>query len=173
MEASKREHLGQLIKSITEGNSQAISQIYEETGRVMFAVAGIYLQERSDVEEVVQDALMAIVRKANRFRENKNAYAWITKIVANTAKNKLISNKRRKALPLVNDVRAEPLFDDTSLVVHEAFQKLTVAERNVIIYTYWFGLSLSEAAEALHKSKSGVKYLLDKTLEKLKNIFDN
>ena len=90
MDEQKNKWLGQQIKLIAEGDTEAISRIYTEIGKVMFAVATIYLKDPADREDVVQDALLTIVRKADRFRENKNAYGWITKIVENLAKNKII-----------------------------------------------------------------------------------
>ena len=91
MDEQKNKWLGQQIKLIAEGDTEAISRIYTEIGKVMFAVATIYLKDPADREDVVQDALLTIVRKADRFRENKNAYGWITKIVENLAKNKIIN----------------------------------------------------------------------------------
>lgn len=44
MDEQKNKWLGQQIKLIAEGDTEAISRIYTEIGKVMFAVATIYLE---------------------------------------------------------------------------------------------------------------------------------
>ena len=77
MDKLDNERLGALIIAVAQGDVGAVEQIYNLMGRVMYAVAVSYLRELADIEDVVQTALLTIVRKADRFRENKNAYAWV------------------------------------------------------------------------------------------------
>lgn len=172
MDKITNEWLGEQIKSIRDGNSGAISAIYETVGKVMFAVAGIYLSDRADIEEVVQESLMIIVRKAQKFRENKNAYAWIMKIVENTAKNKIAYNNKRKTVSL-EEVRTYSEISDDGLLFYDVLGQLKDNERKVIYYIFWCGLTLTETAKVLGKPKSSTKYLLDKTLEKIKDFLES
>ena len=48
MDEQKNKWLGQQIKLIAEGDTEAISRIYTEIGKVMFAVATIYLKDPAD-----------------------------------------------------------------------------------------------------------------------------
>ncbi len=54
----------------------------------MKATAYTYVKNYADMDDVVQEALITIVRKASQFRTNNNASAWINRIVSNLAKNK-------------------------------------------------------------------------------------
>lgn len=169
MDEQKNKWLGQQIKLIAEGDTEAISRIYTEIGKVMFAVATIYLKDPADREDVVQDALLTIVRKADRFRENKNAYGWITKIVENLAKNKIVSNKKHMTVSLeAADIPEE--INDSGLLIYEMLRKLSEEERGVLVYKFWHRYSLSEMAKLFHKPKSSVRYILVKALKKLKNL---
>ena len=172
MEKNTNEWLGKQIQNISKGNSNAISAIYETVGRVMFAVAGIYLFNHADIEEVIQDSLMTIVRKADKFRENKNAYAWILKIVENEAKNKIVYNSKRKTVS-IEKINAYAEVNEDGLLFYDVFRVLDDNEKRIIYYIFWCGFSLSEAARELGKPKSSTKYLLDKTLEKTRTFWEN
>ena len=54
------------------------------------------------------------------------------------------------------------------MLVEECLAALTPIEREVIIYTYWEGFSLSEIGKILGKGKSSVKYILDRAEKKIR-----
>lgn len=172
MEKNINEWLGIQIQKIRDGDSNAVSKIYEVLGKVMYAVAGVYLSNHADIEDVVQDSLMVIVRKADKFRENRNAYAWIIKIVENTAKNKIVYNSKRKTVSL-EKVNAYTEVSEDGLLFYDVFRNLNYNEKRIIYYIFWCGFSLSEVGRELGKPKSSTKYLLDKTLEKIKIFWEN
>lgn len=163
--------LGELIVEITKGNTSAIGEIYKRVGAAMLAIAKVYLRSEADAEDVVQDCLITIVTKANKFRENKNAKSWITAIVINTAKNKINYYKRHfeEDIELARGMSAD--FDDTTLMVKEVYSRLTRHEKQLAIYRYWYNCSLAEIASIIRRSKSTAKYQLDKLEEKIKNFY--
>ena len=171
MNERENAELGLLIQSIAKGNASAIREIYERVGKMMTAVAAVYLKSPADAEEVVSDALLLIVRKAERFRENTNACAWINTIVKNRAKDKLRALARHKTVSLEAAYGVGVSFGEEKLLVAEMLSKLSERERTAIILRYWYGLSLAEIAKELKRSKSAAKYLLDGAEEKLKKTF--
>lgn len=171
MNKSENEELGDLIIEITKGNTDAIEEIYLRYGRAMEAIAKLYLQNLADVEDVVQDCLITIVTKAGKFRENKNAKAWIGTIVRNAAKNKarFYKSRREHGLELAHGLSTQ--YDEDALIVDEVFRSLTPAEQELAVYRYFQKCSVAEIAGILHRSKSTVQYRLDKLEEKLKNFY--
>lgn len=133
MEKNINEWLGIQIQKIRDGDSNAVSKIYEVLGKVMYAVAGVYLSNHADIEDVVQDSLMVIVRKADKFRENRNAYAWIIKIVENTAKNKIVYNSKRKTVSL-EKVNAYTEVSEDGLLFYDVFRNLNYNEKRIIYF---------------------------------------
>ena len=163
--------LGELIVRISQGDTGAIGEIFARVGPAMLAAAASYLKNRADAEDVVQESLVIIVNKAGSFRENKNAKAWINAIVYNTAKNKLRSRLRRRESGLDEAQEMSTGYDEDTLIVNEIFEKLTKAERKLVIYRYWYQCSLSELTRIFHCSKSTVKYRLDKLEDKLRKFY--
>ena len=86
MTEQENKELGKLIREILHDPNK-IEQIYEKTKKIAYSVARLYLKLPQDVDEAISDAYCTIVRKAPLFLENKNAYAWITKIVKHSALN--------------------------------------------------------------------------------------
>ena len=175
MDKLDNERLGALIIAVAQGDVGAVEQIYNLMGRVMYAVAASYLRELADIEDAVQTALLTIVRKADRFRENKNAYAWVNTIVKNTALNLRAAKGRRTALE-VSEIKQHSFsaeMMDEALFVRQLLSVLTEHERDVVYYRFWYGLSLSEIGQAVRKSKSAVKKTLDRALLKMEKFADN
>lgn len=171
MTEQENKELGKLIREILHDPNK-IEQIYEKTKKIAYSVARLYLKLPQDVDEAISDAYCTIVRKAPLFLENKNAYAWITKIVKHSA-----LNLQKKVLRVREDVLDEVVFaesgdaierTDDRMLVEECLAALTPIEREVIIYTYWEGFSLSEIGKILGKGKSSVKYILDRAEKKIR-----
>ncbi len=171
MEKEKNRQLGEWICEIAKGNTDAIELIYRRIRKVMFAIAYSYLKNREDSEEVVQEALLTIVRKASSFKENKNAYSWINSIVQNIAKNWIQKRKRQRVADVLAVQELYTEQNESFLFIQEILSKLTKQERKLIIYKYWYELSLSEIALTVHKPRSTVKYTIDKIEERLKEFY--
>ena len=173
MNDRENQELGDLILQITKGNTEAIGEIFKRVGSAMEAVASIYLKNAADVEDVVQDSLVTIVTKASKFRENRNAKAWINTIVHNMAKNKLRYYGRHKASSLEDAHSLSTRYDEDTLIVREIVQTLSKAEKNLVIYRYWYRCSIAEIAAILHRPKSTIQYRLEQLEEKIKKFYEN
>ena len=171
MNERENNELGVLIGQIAAGDKSAIGEIFTRVGGAMKAVARLYLHSEADADDVVQDSLLAIVRNAGRFRENRNAKAWINTIVVNTAKNKLAAIRRRGECDLSAAEEVPVSFQEDAVLVREIFAHLRPRERKLIIYRYWYRCSIGEIASILHCAKSTVKYRLDNLEEKLKTFY--
>lgn len=177
MELAENYKLGELIIAISKGEITAISELYSIIGKAMKATAYSYLRNIADAEDVVQDALIIIVQKANRFHENKNAKAWIHTIVSNLAKNKVNSLKRRRdycrkvCLDYQNDLFVQP--EEDTIIISEIFDRLTEKERQYIIYKFWYDCSFAEMAKIFHKSKTNVNYRFNRIIKKIKNFYNS
>ncbi len=171
MNESENIELGELIIAITKGDKDAIGEIFKRCGKAMKAVAKAYLRSDADAEDVVQDCLITIVTKANKFRENKNAKSWINTIVMNAAKNKIGYYKRRgeSDLEVARGIGAE--LDENGLIVSEIFSQLTAKEKSLVIYKYWYKCTVAEMAAIMRRSKSTIQYQLNKLEEKLKIFY--
>lgn len=172
MEQNQNYKLGELIHTISEGNISSVSELYLLIGKAMKATAFSYVHNLADAEDIVQDALVIIVKKSAKFRTNKNACAWINTIVSNIAKNKIGYIKRRKEVSINNIYHFTVEPDELGVIVNEIFNILTERERQFIIYKFWYECSFSEMAKIFHRSKTNVSYRYNKIIEKIQNFYN-
>lgn len=85
------------ILLIAEGDTNALRELYRLIGGRLLSVAQGIMRNRQNAEDVLHDSFIKIVRCANQFNRGTNGYAWLCKIVKNTALNKLKSENLRRA----------------------------------------------------------------------------
>ena len=162
--------LGERIVSIRRGDPSAISEIYSFVGNAMLAAAYVYVGNYEDAEDVVQDALLVIVRKAAKYRTDKNAKAWINTIIRDLSKNKVKSRKRQRGNFAVaqQDLSSAP--DVSEPAINKILAVLSEREKQFLIYRYWYKCSFTEMGEIFHRSKAYIYRTLIKFENKLKNL---
>ena len=170
MDKKTSEELGELVLSIAKGNGNAVDKISKILGAVVYKIALFYVRNRVDAEDVVQETWCKIVEKARFYRQNKNAYSWINTIAKNTAIDFVRDAARRNSVIVPEAGYYE--IDQNKMIVGEALQILNDKELDLIIFTYWYELSLAEIAKATRIPKSTVKYRLGKVLAKLKDFYE-
>lgn len=112
----------------------------------------------NDLDDLVQDTLLAIHMAMPRFREGLSAYAWF----AGIAKFKWIDQMRRQSrypAELVTDYAVAGHEDDVlqSISLQRLLSELSPQRRQAINMLKIEGLSVSEAAEQSGQSESLVK----------------
>lgn len=159
------------IKKISYGDLSALDTIYCLMGNAMLPVAIMVCCNRSDAEDAVHDALLVIVKKANKFTYCRNAYSWVNTLTKNLAKNRLLKRKNLKEEPLQKLYDKCTYIDEESLEIREMLSILNDKENNLIYLKYWFGLSLEKIAIELRKPKTTIAYQIQKIEKKLKNSY--
>ena len=100
----------QLLASLQAGDQRAMEELASRYRARIAALAFRYLKNREDAEEVTQDVLYRVYRKAGDFRGDSALSSWIYRITFNAAMTRL--RVRRKD----GDRLAEPAVSSTDLV---------------------------------------------------------
>ena len=168
----------ELMAAIGRGDRQALAGLVQRHSRRAAALAARITLNRSDAEEVVQEAFMRVWVKAPTWRPQAEAGAqfgtWFHRILVN-----LSIDRRRK--PAGEDLeRAGEIADDapsaldaveggeTARRVAEAVARLPERQRAALAMCHFEGLSNIEAAEALGLSVGAVESLLVRARRALK-----
>ena len=171
-----KEHgqLNALLSLLRKGHAEALDEIYLAVGRRMYALArGIV--GPADADDVISESFIKIARGIRSFREDTNGYAWVMRIVRNTAfdflrKRKMRAEENLDAFFHLTDERYSPERRMEALALEEAIQKLTEAERKMIYYRYYLDLTVREIALETGMSKSAVARAAQNAEEKLKSL---
>jgi len=92
-----------LIQRLQAGDDTAVHELAERYGTRIFQLAMRYMKNREDAEEVVQDVLMKVYRKADAFRGDAAFSSWIYRITFNTAMSRLRTNRQARAADAERD----------------------------------------------------------------------
>ena len=171
-----KEHgqLNALLSLLRAGNADALDDIYLAVGRRMYVLArGIV--GSADADDVISESFLKIARGIRSFREDTNGYAWVMRIVRNTAfdflrKRKVRAEENLDAFFHLTDERYSPERREEALALEAALEKLSEDERKMIYYRYYLDFTVREIAAETGMSKSAVARAAQNAEDKLKNL---
>lgn len=148
----------QAMRRICEGDDAAIAEIYDRHASVAFGLALKIVRDERDAEDVVHDAFVAIVERADQYRtERGTVVAWLVTTVRNLSLDRA-RRRTRRAQITDEELRHEPIDpivdpETTSLAefehraVRAALDLLPAAQRATLETAFFEGLSYPEIAE--------------------------
>jgi RNA polymerase sigma-70 factor (ECF subfamily) len=102
-----------LLDRLRSGDPDAVADLAHEYGGRVYQLAFRYLRNREDAEEIAQDVLFKVSRKAGEFRGDAALSSWIYRITFNAAMSRLRSaayqRSQAEARALQNLETGEPL----------------------------------------------------------------
>lgn len=164
----------QWMQSIA-GDRKSYAQLLENIGGHLRSFFKRRLMSRpSEVEDLVQETLLAIHQKRHTYLEGQPLTAWIFAI----ARYKFIDSVRayavRDALHDTLDDVEEELWSEQDKDEQEArhdmtqlLNRLPVKQRDAILQVKLHGLSIAEAAQVLNQSESAVKIHIHRGIKTL------
>ncbi len=167
-----RQRINGLIEEIARGNTAALDNLARLVSARMLSVARTVLRGTA-AEDAVQDSFIKIIENAKRFKPNTNGYAWICKIVYNTALN--IAKRERVTVDIstcfdLSDGAFVAERATDGLTVEKAMSTLDPLERQAIYQKYFMDFTVRESAKALGISKSKVSRTILAAEEKMRAV---
>jgi RNA polymerase sigma-70 factor (ECF subfamily) len=148
---------GELLRRIDEGDVEAVGELYDRYAPVLLPLALRILRDRSDAEDTLHDAFVAVSDRAGQYvAERGSVAAWLVTLVRNLCIDRRRRTDRRGAL--TRDVIAhepqEKIEDPESLTagaaerakVRRALASLPEAQRATLEVAFFEGLSYPEIA---------------------------
>jgi RNA polymerase sigma-70 factor (ECF subfamily) len=171
-----------LIAEIAAGDSNALEQLYDRYGAVVYRVALRMLKNRELAEDVVQEVFWRVWRRSASFaNERGRVTQWLFGIAHNLCIDELRRMRARPAPiyedpehPVIQqlideqtDVPAAAWTSEQRRVITEAMSKLPAAQRQAIALAYFGGLSHQEIATKLNRPLGTIKTRVRLGLHKL------
>jgi RNA polymerase sigma-70 factor (ECF subfamily) len=165
----------ELLEALRQREPTAAEDLVASYGGRAYRLAIAITGNQPDAEEVVQDALWAVVRKIDTFTGDSTFGSWFYRIVANAAYDKLRGRRRRlddcslDELSAMVDAHGESVLDwssrvkdpaletDLRIVLTAAIEALPEEYRTVVVLRDVEGLSMQEIAQITALSVANVK----------------
>ena len=156
----------ELVRRVQAGDQTAFNLLVLKYQHRVLKLVGRFVNDAAEAEDVAQEAFLKAYRALASFRGDSAFYTWLYRIAINTAKNALVSNRRRPVdfdldlqdpeqydrhakLKEVDTPEGVLLTDEIRAVVEEAMEQLPEDLRTAIVLRELEGLSYEEIAEAM------------------------
>jgi RNA polymerase sigma-70 factor (ECF subfamily) len=87
-----------LLARLQGGDERAVAELASTYGAKIYQLAFRYLRNKEDAEEVTQDVLYKVFRKADAFRGDAALSSWIYRITFNAAMSRLRTGRHLRAI---------------------------------------------------------------------------
>lgn len=146
--------------------SDNFSEKYSLYGDMLFKICMIYLGNKEDAEEAMQESFFKLIYKSPQFVNDEHEKAWLIRITTNICKDILRSVWRKRVVRTEN---FENYYDNPSNVyIMEEILKLPVKYKAAIYLYYFEDYSMKQISESLRISESAVKMRLKRGRDILK-----
>jgi RNA polymerase sigma-70 factor (ECF subfamily) len=156
----------ELVRRVQAGDQSAFNLLVLKYQHRVLKLVGRFVNDPTEAEDVAQEAFLKAYRALASFRGDSAFYTWLYRIAINTAKNALVSHRRRPVdfdLDLQDPDQYERqgklkeadtpegvlLTDEIRAVVEEAMEQLPEDLRTAIVLREVEGLSYEEIAAAM------------------------
>lgn len=170
--------VSQYLRELKEGDNSNFGELYQITYAHMFSVALHYLIDKIDLEDVVADMYLRVMRYIHTYKPEQDGVNWMCKIVQNVAyayNNKRYAEMRKcLAAEEAAELNAQPPNDwieKDDLV--KAISELTPAEQKLVFERFWLDQSFDEMAKEMHMTRSGAYKRVIKIVQKLNKIMSD
>jgi RNA polymerase sigma factor (sigma-70 family) len=147
-----------LLERVATGDSAAFRTLYERHAERVLRFAMSIVRQAHLAEEVLQETMIVVWKKAKTFKGNAKVSTWILGIARNLAFNLLRKEKRGARLPEERSAETNPAKRiETAVQVERALETLPDHHREVMHLVFYEEMNLREAAEVLGIPEGTVK----------------
>lgn len=163
---------GGLIKRARRGDISAFAEAFSEVEEEIYRVAFLYVKNRDDALDIVQETALSCFQNAKKLREAKYFKTWAVRIAINRSLDFL--RKSGRTLPLGEDLSGVPAAggDEAEAIaritLEDLLNRLDEAEKSVILLKYHCGYTFSEIAKMLKIPPGTAKSVCYRAISKLR-----
>ncbi len=155
-----------LVERVQQGDKKAFDVLVLKYQHRIIKLVARFVKNGDEVQDVTQEAFIKAYRALHNFRGDAAFYTWLYRIAINTAKNYLVSARRRATDSAVDAQDAEQYDDGDWLreyatpekellaqeikqVIHKAISELPSDLKEAVTLREMEGLSYEEIAEVM------------------------
>jgi RNA polymerase sigma-70 factor, ECF subfamily len=176
-----------LLRLVARNKSDALGEIYDRYGRLVFSIAYNAISEQTIAEEITQEVFTRVWEKADTYNAQVGKVStWLVTIT----RNRVIDELRRRRVRRENNRVAWDLLpqgqglivdgpeNDAEIyrlkrLIRDALRSLPKEQQEVLAMAYFQGYTQSEIAGLLGEPLGTIKTRLRLAMQKLRRILAN
>ncbi len=160
-----------LVAAARRGDDGAFAELVRRHQRRVFRLAGRFFRTPEEVEDAAQETFLTVWKKLHTYRGQAPFEHWLTRVTLNCCYGRL----RRKApvtVPLERDFGAAAEDRTVGLDVERLLDRLSAADRFILLMLHGEGWSAAEIAERLGWSRTNVKVRAHRARKRLRRLLE-
>jgi len=122
-----------LVRRVKKGDYRAFDLLVLKYQSRVISTVFKYVKERQLAEDITQEAFIKSYKSIDSFRGESSFYTWVYRIAVNTAKNYLVSSKRRDEV-VISDLSEDNSFYPEKSDVDSPHDILKASELRDLIF---------------------------------------
>lgn len=175
---SESNPIGRLLQRAAEGDELAWRDVIDAYWRRVFGLIRAQCGNPDLAEEITQSTFCTLAAKIGEYQEQGRFEAWLFRIAVNRLKDEMRRRKRQavtvedEALTgMAGAVEAPDRTDPDDLAaLRRAMSRLSEADRQVVEYRHFGGLSFKQIAELLDQPLGTVLARQHRALRKIRDL---
>lgn len=143
-----------------------IKEIYKRQGNRVYCIAMLYLKNKEDAEDAVQNVFVKLMDKPRNFESLEHEKAWFIMVTKNYCKDVLKSSWFRKVELGTLPELVQENEEERDLLIH--IYNLGKKYREVVYLYYYEEYSVKEIAKLLQRKESTIQTQLATARKKLR-----
>ncbi|MBL4852103.1 MAG: RNA polymerase sigma factor RpoE [Gammaproteobacteria bacterium] len=179
----------ELVERVKQGDKKAFDALVLKYQHRLIKLISGYIRDQSEVHDVAQESFIKAYRALPNFRGDSAFYTWLYRIAINTAKNYLVSQKRKPRMMDIDDEALSGLHsrpelhdiatperllqrDEVEKTIFSAIEELPEDLRVAVTLRELEGLSYEEIAQAMECPIGTVRSRIFRARESINNRLD-
>ena len=164
-----------LIKSIADGDTTALAELYKLCGKAVYSYALAMLRNTYDAEDVLHETFLSLCRSSAEYTSRGKAMAYVFTITRNHCLKLMEKGNRTADVPeedfLPYIASSESVSSEDKLLLEQCMKRLDETERRIVVMHAVWGFKHRETANLLGIGLPTVISKYNRALKKLKNTF--
>lgn len=161
-----------LVEKAIAGSREALEVLLKEHYQQLYKTAFLYVKNEADALDIVQDAVIKIMKKIDTLQFPEYFTTWAVRVVIFTSLDHL---KKTSFMEEVDEQVCDPekgLSKDEQLDIYEGIRRLPQHLQEVTILHYFYGRKVKEISAVLDEPLGTTKYKLHEARAKLKGYLE-
>ncbi|MBP2097595.1 sigma-70 family RNA polymerase sigma factor [Enterococcus rivorum] len=162
-----------LVQQAMNGDSEALEIVLKENYQQLYKTAYLYVKNEADALDIVQEAIIKILKKLDTLTYPEYFTTWAVRIVIYSSLDFI--KKNGKQFSVLEEQVIEPekqLSREECLDIYDAIARLPKHLQEITILHYFCGKKLKEISEVMHEPLGTTKYKLYEARLKLRNYLE-
>jgi RNA polymerase sigma-70 factor (ECF subfamily) len=143
----------ELVRLARDGDRDAFDILMTAVIDHLYRIARLILRDFDSAEDAVQEALVRCWRDLPSLRDPARFDAWLNRLLVHSVTDE--ARRRRRSVANVTIVRIEPSQPDSTGALADrdelarVFDRLSIDHRTIVVFHFYLGLTLDEAATTI------------------------